>query len=163
MRNARKLTQLSFHKVSPPKVFTKPGFESIVWKETKIYILVSSQSSSTVAGVFLSHVVVELDKYVALRTASGFVAGEMGAACCTHLCRFGTIFAGLTTCPVGGEKLEDKVVEVMFGTKLVRFCCEKCAAKFEQDPAKYEGKLAPAAEEKKDEEKKDEKAKDGGK
>jgi len=68
-----------------------------------------------------------------------------------------------TTCPVGGEKLEDKVVEVMFGTKLVRFCCEKCAAKFEQDPAKHEGKLAPAAEEKKDDGKKDEKAKDGGK
>lgn len=68
-----------------------------------------------------------------------------------------------TTCPVGGEKLEDKVVEVMFGTKLVRFCCEKCAAKFEQEPAKYEAKLAPAADEKKEEGKKDEKAKDGGK
>ena len=60
-----------------------------------------------------------------------------------------------TTCPVGGEKLEDKVVEVMFGTKLVRFCCEKCAAKFEQEPAKYEGKLAPATEQPKADEKKD--------
>ena len=60
-----------------------------------------------------------------------------------------------TTCPVGGEKLEEKVVEVMFGTKLVRFCCEKCAAKFEQEPAKYEGKLAPAAEQPKADEKKD--------
>ena len=49
-----------------------------------------------------------------------------------------------TTCPVGGEKLEDKVVEVMFGTKLVRFCCEKCAAKYEQEPAKYEAKSAAA-------------------
>jgi hypothetical protein len=67
-----------------------------------------------------------------------------------------------TTCPVGGEKLEDKVVEVMFGTKLVRFCCEKCAAKFEQEPAKYQDKLAPAAEQPKADEKKDEK-KSGGK
>jgi len=68
-----------------------------------------------------------------------------------------------TTCPVGGEKLEDKVVEVMFGTKLVRFCCEKCAAKFEQEPAKYADKLTPAKEATiPDEPAKDEK-KDGGK
>ena len=68
-----------------------------------------------------------------------------------------------TTCPVGGEKLEDKVVEVMFGTKLVRFCCEKCAAKFEQDPAKYEAKLAPAKDAPLPDEPAKEEKKDGGK
>ena len=68
-----------------------------------------------------------------------------------------------TTCPVGGEKLEDKVVEVMFGTKLVRFCCEKCAAKYGQEPAKYEAKSAAAqAETVPDEPAKEEKT-DGGK
>lgn len=62
------------------------------------------------------------------------------------------------TCPVSGEKLGDDKVEVMYGTRLVRLCCEKCAAKFEGEPAKYEGNLkqhAPAAEPKKDEKKSD--------
>jgi hypothetical protein len=46
VRNAMPLTQLSFHKVSPPKLFTKPCFVCI-FPETKICILVSGQSSST--------------------------------------------------------------------------------------------------------------------
>ncbi len=68
-----------------------------------------------------------------------------------------------TSCPVGGEKLEDTVVEVMFGTKLVRFCCEKCVAKFEQDPAKYADKLVPAKETPVADEPAKEEKKDGGK
>lgn len=40
----------------------------------------------------------------------------------------------LTTCPVSGEKLDDKAVDRVHGTRLVRFCCDMCAAKFEKDP-----------------------------
>jgi YHS domain-containing protein len=69
-----------------------------------------------------------------------------------------------TTCPVSGEKLEKDAVSVMFGTTLVRFCCEKCAAKFEAKPAEYLPKLRAAAtsgkEKPKDEKAKDEKAKE---
>jgi YHS domain-containing protein len=42
-----------------------------------------------------------------------------------------------TTCPVSGEKLDKDAVSVMFGAQLVKFCCEKCVAKFEKDPAAY--------------------------
>jgi hypothetical protein len=51
----------------------------------------------------------------------------------------------------------------MFGTKLVRFCCEKCAAKYEQDPSKYEAKPAAAKEETLPDEPAKEEKKDGGK
>lgn len=50
----------------------------------------------------------------------------------------------LQTCIVSDEKLDDEAVQVMFGTTLVRFCCKKCAAAFEKDPAKYIGKFHPA-------------------
>ena len=57
----------------------------------------------------------------------------------------------LDTCVVSGEKLDKDAVDVMFGTTLVRLCCEKCLAKIEKDPAaaiaKVEAALAkkPAA------------------
>lgn len=47
----------------------------------------------------------------------------------------------LGECVVSGEKLGKDAVAVMFGTKLVRFCCEKCVAKFEKDPAAFLPKL----------------------
>jgi YHS domain-containing protein len=28
-------------------------------------------------------------------------------------------------------------VNYLYGTKLVRFCCKNCLAKFERDPSKY--------------------------
>ena len=49
----------------------------------------------------------------------------------------------LDTCVVSGEKLGGmgEPVELVAGNRLVRFCCEKCVAKFRQDPAKYLAKL----------------------
>jgi transposase-like protein len=38
----------------------------------------------------------------------------------------------LTTCPVSGEPME-KPVEYVHGTRLVRFCCDDCKAKFAKD------------------------------
>jgi YHS domain-containing protein len=65
----------------------------------------------------------------------------------------------LDTCLVGGEKLGKDAVSVMYGTTLVRFCCNDCIAKFEKSPTEYLAKLHPA----KDGEKKPAAAKDGGK
>src|SRR5690606_18443543 len=36
----------------------------------------------------------------------------------------------LSTCPVGGEKLDDDAVEIVAGTQLVRLCCEGCVEDF---------------------------------
>jgi YHS domain-containing protein len=41
----------------------------------------------------------------------------------------------LTTCPVSGEKLDANAVNVVHDGQLVRFCCNKCPATFEKDPA----------------------------
>lgn len=49
----------------------------------------------------------------------------------------------LTTCPVGGNALEEPVDHV-HGTRLVRFCCENCVAGFERDPARYMVKIDAA-------------------
>lgn len=49
----------------------------------------------------------------------------------------------LQRCVVSGEELGKDAVDVMFGSRLVRFCCEKCVRTFEQDPAKYLPQLAP--------------------
>ncbi|MEQ1634648.1 MAG: hypothetical protein ABL997_19880 [Planctomycetota bacterium] len=67
-------------------------------------------------------------------------------------------------CPVGGEKIGDDKVDVMFGTTLIRFCCEKCAAKFEQEPAKYAANVKHTEKAEGDhgqDKAKDEKPKDG--
>lgn len=50
----------------------------------------------------------------------------------------------LTTCVVAGHELDDKAVDVMYGTTLVRFCCEDCTGKFEKDPASFLAKIAAA-------------------
>jgi YHS domain-containing protein len=49
----------------------------------------------------------------------------------------------LETCVVSGEELGSmgEPVEVVAGTRLVRFCCDKCVGKFRKDPAKYLSKL----------------------
>ncbi|MCK5942347.1 MAG: YHS domain-containing protein [Planctomycetes bacterium] len=45
-------------------------------------------------------------------------------------------------CPVSGAAVDPKFFVVHDG-KRVAFCCGKCKAKFEQDPAKFAGKLPP--------------------
>jgi hypothetical protein len=50
----------------------------------------------------------------------------------------------LKTCPVSGKELGADAVSTMFGTTLVRTCCEKCVAAIEKDPAKYMSKMTPA-------------------
>lgn len=60
------------------------------------------------------------------------------------------------TCPVTGEEIDPANVLVYQG-KTIAFCCDKCPAEFQKNPAKYVAKLgltAPAAGEKKGEEKK---------
>lgn len=50
----------------------------------------------------------------------------------------------LATCIVSGEKLEADAKDVMFGTTLVRTCCDKCAAKVAENPTKYMAMLHDA-------------------
>jgi len=51
----------------------------------------------------------------------------------------------LTTCLVSGETIEGEGVDHLYGTRLVRFCCDKCAAGFDKEPAKYLAALDKAA------------------
>lgn len=50
----------------------------------------------------------------------------------------------LSTCPVGGEKLDDGAAEIVAGTQLVRLCCEGCIEDFEASPEKYLTKIEEA-------------------
>jgi YHS domain-containing protein len=50
----------------------------------------------------------------------------------------------LKTCLVSGEEIKDEGFDHLYGTRLTRFCCEKCAAKFDAEPAKFLGKLDAA-------------------
>ncbi len=51
----------------------------------------------------------------------------------------------LKTCPISGEELSDMgdmgdmggPIEKVYGNRLVRFCCERCIAKFEKDPTAH--------------------------
>jgi YHS domain-containing protein len=62
----------------------------------------------------------------------------------------GVLFENIqTTCPVSGEKLEDKSVYTDYEGRRIYFCCKKCRGTFAKDPAKYLEKLdAPAKAEK---------------
>lgn len=68
----------------------------------------------------------------------------------------------VTKCPVSGEELDAKAVDVLYGTRLVRLCCKNCVREFHKKPEPVLAKLAelqkaaPAAKEaeKKDGEKK---------
>jgi len=42
----------------------------------------------------------------------------------------------VSTCVVSGEALESGF-DYLHGTRLVRFCCEKCVAEFQKEPTKY--------------------------
>lgn len=43
----------------------------------------------------------------------------------------------LTTCLVSNETIEGEGFDHLYGTRLTRFCCEKCAVAFDKEPAKY--------------------------
>ena len=43
----------------------------------------------------------------------------------------------LQTCLVSGQPIEGAGVDQLYGTRLTRFCCEKCPAAFDKEPAKY--------------------------
>ena len=51
------------------------------------------------------------------------------------------------TCPVSGEELGSmgEPVEVLYGTRLVRFCCKSCLKGFDKDPAGVVAKLDAAS------------------
>ena len=51
----------------------------------------------------------------------------------------------LTTCLVSGKPIEGAGVDQLYGTRLTRFCCEKCPAAFAKEPAKYLAQLDKAA------------------
>ncbi len=52
----------------------------------------------------------------------------------------------LKTCPVSGEELGKmgEPVNKLYGTTLVRFCCSKCVAELDKDPAAIMKKVAAA-------------------
>ncbi len=59
----------------------------------------------------------------------------------------GVLFENIqTTCPVSGEKLEDKSVYTDFEGRRITFCCEKCVGAFNEDPAKFLSKLETSTE-----------------
>lgn len=46
-----------------------------------------------------------------------------------------------TECPVSGKKIEGEGVNQLYGTRLVRFCCNQCPEVFKKEPEKYLAKL----------------------
>lgn len=52
----------------------------------------------------------------------------------------------LDKCIVSGESLSSmgEPVDVLYGTKLVRFCCKKCVPEFQKKPAEYLAKIDAA-------------------
>lgn len=50
----------------------------------------------------------------------------------------------LKTCLVSGKPIEGEGVYQLYGTRLTRFCCEKCPAAFAKEPAKYLAQLDQA-------------------
>jgi hypothetical protein len=51
----------------------------------------------------------------------------------------------LATCPVSGDEIDpEDATDVMYGTTLVRLCCEHCLEDFENDPGAYVAALTKA-------------------
>ncbi|MFH2056280.1 MAG: YHS domain-containing protein [bacterium] len=64
----------------------------------------------------------------------------------------GVLFENIqTTCPVSGEKLEEKSTFSDYEGRRIYFCCEMCPPKFAADPAKYLGNLEPVTKPEKSE------------
>jgi YHS domain-containing protein len=51
----------------------------------------------------------------------------------------------LQTCLVSGKPIEGEGFDHLYGTRLTRFCCEKCPAAFAKEPAKYLAQLDKAS------------------
>ncbi len=51
----------------------------------------------------------------------------------------------MTTCPVSGEPLGDKPVDVVAANRLVKVCCKGCVRGVEKDPMKYAAMVAEAS------------------
>jgi len=50
----------------------------------------------------------------------------------------GILFENIqTTCPVSGEKLEDKSIYTDYEGRRIYFCCKNCRGKFNADPQKF--------------------------
>lgn len=59
----------------------------------------------------------------------------------------GILFENIqTTCPVSGEKLEDKSVYTDFEGRRIAFCCKKCIGAFNDDPTKFLSQLDTPAD-----------------
>lgn len=54
----------------------------------------------------------------------------------------------LTTCLVSGKTIEGVGFDQLYGTRLTRFCCEKCPVAFAKEPAKYMAQLDKASPQK---------------
>lgn len=52
----------------------------------------------------------------------------------------------LKTCLVSDEPIEGEGFDYLHGTRLTRFCCEKCVAGFAKEPAKFLAKLDKTGE-----------------
>ena len=57
----------------------------------------------------------------------------------------------LETCLLSGEPLGEDGADTLYGTRLVRFCCSRCAGKFQASPEKYLAQLDAAGSKKKTE------------
>ena len=54
----------------------------------------------------------------------------------------GILFENIqTTCPVSGQKLQDKAVFADFEGRRIYFCCEKCRVTFNDDPHEFLSKM----------------------
>ena len=50
----------------------------------------------------------------------------------------GVLFENIqATCPVSGEKLENKTIYSDYDGRRIYFCCKQCVADFNKDPQKY--------------------------
>lgn len=59
----------------------------------------------------------------------------------------GVLFENIqTTCPVSGEKLEDKSTYVDYQGRRLYFCCDKCVTRFNEDPQKYLDRMDEGSE-----------------
>jgi YHS domain-containing protein len=63
----------------------------------------------------------------------------------------GVLFENIqTTCPVSGEKLEDKTVYTDYEGRRIYFCCKKCRGQFKSDPQTFLKKMDAPKEPKTD-------------
>ncbi len=49
------------------------------------------------------------------------------------------------TCLVSGKRIEGEGINMLHGTRLVRFCCKQCPEAFKKEPQKYLARLDEAA------------------